>query len=117
MYNIFTQWLTLSVIFFAVIYQTEWLEVVTLGGLLTGTTLLSALVTIMVRLFRRLPVYTCRAAVIAGTLLSVELLRSLLPGYIIVDRLALTVFLALYGILAVLIDNVLERIDEEVKTR
>lgn len=115
MYNIFTQWFTLSVIFFAVIYNTEWLEVVTLGGLLTGTTLLSALVTIMVRLFRRLPAYTFRAAVIAGTLLSVELLRCLLPGYVVADQLALTVFLVLYGILAVIINDVLERIDEEGK--
>lgn len=115
MYNIFTQWFTLSVIFFAVIYNTEWLEVVTLGGLLTGTTLLSALVTIMVRLFRRLPAYTCRAAVIAGTLLSMELLRYLLPGYVVADQLALTVFLVLYGILAVMINNILDRIDEEGK--
>ncbi len=115
MYNIFTQWFTLSVIFFAVIYNTEWLEVVTLGGLLTGTTLLSALVTIMVRLFSRLSAYTFRAAVIAGTLLSVEFLRHLLPGYVVADQLALTVFLVLYGILAVIINDVLERIDKEGK--
>ena len=35
-YNWATMWLTLSVIFFLVEYVTNWLEVVTLGGLVAG---------------------------------------------------------------------------------
>ena len=35
-YDGVTMWLTLSVIFFIVEYATEWLEVVTLGGLVAG---------------------------------------------------------------------------------
>ena len=35
-YNWATMWLTLSVIFFLVEYLTDWLEVVTLGGLVAG---------------------------------------------------------------------------------
>ena len=35
-YNWATMWLTLSVIFFLVEYATNWLEVVTLGGLVAG---------------------------------------------------------------------------------
>ena len=35
-YNWATMWLTLSVIFFLVEYTTNWLEVVTLGGLVAG---------------------------------------------------------------------------------
>ena len=36
-YNWATMWLTLSVIFFLVEYCTNWLEVVTLGGLVAGS--------------------------------------------------------------------------------
>ena len=36
-YNWATMWLTLSVIFFLVEYGTNWLEVVTLGGLVAGS--------------------------------------------------------------------------------
>lgn len=111
MYNIFTQWLTLSVIFFAVIYQTEWLEVVTLGGLLTGTTLLAAFVTVLVRLCRRLPAVAGCVVAAAGTLVGMELLCRLLPGYVIADRLILTVFLALYGCVAARMADILERMD------
>ena len=35
-YNWATMWLTLSVLFFLVEYGTNWLEVVTLGGLVAG---------------------------------------------------------------------------------
>ena len=35
-YNWATMWLTLSVLFFLVEYSTNWLEVVTLGGLVVG---------------------------------------------------------------------------------
>ena len=36
LYNFMTLWLTMSLIFFGVEYVTNWLEVVTLGGLVTG---------------------------------------------------------------------------------
>lgn len=36
-YNWATMWLTLSVLFFLVEYGTNWLEVVTLGGLVAGS--------------------------------------------------------------------------------
>ncbi len=111
MYNIFTQWLTLSVIFFAVIYNTQWLEVVTLGGLLTGTALLAAFATLLVRICRRLPVWTFRAVVIAGTMFATELLVQLLPGYVISDMPSLTVFLVLYALMAVVLDRILEGMD------
>ena len=37
LYNFATLWLTLSVIFFIIEYVTDWLEVVTLGGLVAGS--------------------------------------------------------------------------------
>ncbi|MEE1194001.1 MAG: hypothetical protein U0K79_04300 [Phascolarctobacterium sp.] len=43
-YNWATMWLTLSVIFFLVEYTTNWLEVVTLGGLVAGAVIESFIV-------------------------------------------------------------------------
>ena len=37
MYNLFTQWITLSVIFFLANYACNFIEVVTLGGLVAGS--------------------------------------------------------------------------------
>ena len=42
MYNLFTQWITLSVIFFLANYACNFIEVVTLGGLVAGSFLIGA---------------------------------------------------------------------------
>lgn len=51
-YNLATLWLTLSVLFFLVEYATGWLEVVTLGGLVTGAFIEGVFVVIGLKLKR-----------------------------------------------------------------
>lgn len=49
-----TMWLTLSVIFFLVEYLTNWLEVVTLGGLAAGSFIEGAIVLLGLKLMGRI---------------------------------------------------------------
>ncbi|MDO4922299.1 MAG: hypothetical protein Q4E64_10820 [Phascolarctobacterium sp.] len=49
-YDAATMWLTLSVIFFLVEYLTDWLEVVTLGGLVAGSFIEGAVVLLGLKL-------------------------------------------------------------------
>lgn len=51
-YNLTTIWLTVSVLFFLVEYLTNWLEVVTLGGLVAGAFIEGAIVTLGLKLMR-----------------------------------------------------------------
>ena len=53
-YDGVTMWLTLSVIFFLVEYLTDWLEVVTLGGLAAGSFIEGAIVLLGLKLMGRI---------------------------------------------------------------
>lgn len=88
LYNLFTQWLTLSFIFFTVQYYTEWLEVVTLGGLVTGSFISGAWMTAAARLICFLEdkrsgsaAWPWLAAAAACSYAGNFMLTALLPGY------------------------------------
>lgn len=111
MYNIFTQWLTLSVIFFVTIYLTDWIEVVTLGGLLTGAAFLSVWTVILTKISRRLPPFTEKTAVAAGVFLGTEFICRLLPGYVLFIDVPLLLFLLVYALAAIVIEKFLTELD------
>ena len=92
MYNLFTQWITLSVIFFLVNYACNFIEVVTLGGLVAGSFLIGAWTTLVERLAQRLPNFTGKAGVCAAVLLGVQVLENLLPGYKVEASCSLIVY-------------------------
>ncbi len=103
LYNLFTQWITLSFIFFIVQYYTEWLEVVTLGGLTAGAFIAGALMTAGARLAcfleGRLPEAAARAGLLSAVLFSYGgylLPAALLPGYAYHPGPAETVFTAAF---------------------
>ena len=47
MYNLFTEWVTLATIFFLANYLMNFVEVVTLGGLVAGSFLIGAWTTLV----------------------------------------------------------------------
>lgn len=108
MYNIFTQWITLSVIFFVANYLLEIIEVVTLGGLVAGSALLGVWTTAAERVARRLPAFTGKAAVVAALIMGVQLLCQLLPGYSLETSGTLVICLVIYGAVAILIGKLLD---------
>ena len=101
MYNLFTQWITLSVIFFLANYVCNFIEVVTLGGLVAGSFLIGAWTVLVERLAQRLPNFTGKAGVCAVVLLGVQALENLLPGYKVEASGLLIVFLVIYSGLAI----------------
>ena len=107
MYNLFTQWITLSVIFFLANYACNFIEVVTLGGLVAGSFLLGAWTVLVERLTQRLPNFTGKAGVCAAVLLGVQVLGNLLPGYKVEASGSLIVFLVIYSGLAIFIGKLL----------
>lgn len=107
MYNLFTQWITLGVIFFLANYTCDFIEVVTLGGLVAGSFLVGAWTTLLERFTQRLPNFTGKAAVCAGVLLGVQALGNLLPGYKVEANSPLIVFLLIYSGLAIFIGKLL----------
>ena len=107
MYNLFTQWITLSVIFFLVNYAFNFIEVVTLGGLVAGSFIIGAWTVLVERLSKRLPNFTGKAAVVAGGLLGVQALEFVLPGYNVEASGAVIVFLIIYSALAMFIGKLL----------
>ena len=107
MYNLFTQWITLSVICFLANYTFNFIEVVTLGGLVAGSFILGAWVTLVERLAKGLPNFTGKAAVCAGGLLGVQALEFVLPGYNVEASGAVVMFLIIYSALAIFIGKLL----------
>ena len=107
MYNLFTQWIALSVIFFLANYAFIFIEVVTLGGLVAGSFIIGAWTVLVERLSKRLPNFTCKAAVVAGVLLGVQALEIVLPGYNVEASGAVIVFLIIYSALAMFIGKLL----------
>lgn len=109
MYNLFTKWITLSTVFFIANYLFNFIEVVTLGGLVAGSFIIGAWTALIESFAQRLPNFTGKAAVCAAVLLGVQALASLLPGYKVEASSTLVVFLVVYSALAILIGNFLNR--------
>lgn len=107
MYNLFTQWITLSVICFLANYTFNFIEVVTLGGLVAGSFIIGAWTVLVERFTKRLPNFTGKAAVVAGVLLGAQALEIVLPGYNVEASGAVVVFLIIYGALAIFIGKLL----------
>ena len=107
MYNLFTQWITLSVMFFLANYAFNFIEVVTLGGLVAGSFIIGAC-TVLVECFtKHLPNFTGKAAVVAGVLLGALALEIVLPGYKVEASGAVVVFLIIYSAFAIFIGKLL----------
>ena len=122
-YNWATMWLTLSVIFFLVEYGTNWLEVVTLGGLVAGAFIEGFIVNmglglmwlIVSKPFKQAPLaeamgmYTelAKAIVVVAAFVweSAITLAKLMPGYTLHTSLPHLVFLL---VVYPLVGNVLE---------
>lgn len=98
MYNIFTQWLTLSVIFFLIAYSTSWLEVVTLGGLILGAGIISIWSVIITALTDSLNFMAGYAAIVTGTAAGLFMLSTGLPGYTLNADLYFVIFVIFWGI-------------------
>ena len=107
MYNLFTQWITLSVIFFLANYAFNFIEVVTLGGLVAGSFIIGALTVLVERFTKRLPNFTGKAAMVAGVLLGAQALEVVLPGYNVEASGVVVVFLIIYSALAIFIEKFL----------
>lgn len=98
MYAFFLRAVTLSVLYFCLIYWTDVIEVVTLGGLIAGACIAgigSALVQILVwklggSILRK------RALLFVGSsCLTMDIMR-LLPGYTVTDKFGALVLLAVF---------------------
>lgn len=98
MYNIFTQWLTLSVIFFLTAYNTSWLEVVTLGGLIMGAGIIAVWSIITAAVTGRLSFYWGLLVLMAGTAAGIYFLAAGLPGYELHAGAAFIAFIVLWSI-------------------
>ena len=129
-YEFCTQWLTLTILFFIIDYHTEWLEVVTLGGLVAGSGLIGLWTTLLDRLAvscsARLhsartkgafyqphtspwPEIFHKAIVLLGVFLGVVALSRILPGYTLKLNGAITSFLFAYGLIATYLGKLLQK--------
>lgn len=113
LYNIFTQWLTLGVIFFISNYLGSFIQVVTLGGLVAGSFIIAAVTTLVeYHSSKNLPYFTGKAAVYCITLLTAQLLCTFMPGYSMNLGYAEIGFLVVFSALATLIGSILRDIAE-----
>jgi len=93
--------------FFLANYAFNFIEVVTLGGLVAGSFIIGAW-TVLVECFtKHLPNFTGKAAVVAGVLLGVLALEIVLPGYKVEASGAMVMFLIIYSALAIFIGKLL----------
>lgn len=109
MYNIFTQWITLSVIFFLTVYSTDILEVVTLGGLIAGSFMVAAWSVLLVLCQKRLPKFTAIAFVTAGTAVGIDLLCTFMPGYTMELSWEVIIFIIIFSAFSIWQDKILKR--------
>lgn len=109
MYNIFTQWITLSVIFFLTVYSTDILDVVTLGGLVAGSFIFAAWSVLLVLCQKRLPKYTGIALVMAGTAVGIDLLCTFMPGYRLKLSWELIIFMLFFAVFSIWQDKILKK--------
>lgn len=127
-YNWATMWLTLSVIFFLVEYGTNWLEVVTLGGLVAGAFIEGFIVNmglglmwlIVSKPFKQAPLaeamgmYTelAKAIVVVAAFVweSAITLAKLMPGYTLHTSLPHLVFLLLvYPLVGIVLEILIRK--------
>lgn len=114
LYNIFTQWLTLGLIFLIGNYIGNFIQVVTLGGLIAGSFIIAAVTTLVeYHSSRNLPYFTGKAAVYCITLLTAQLLCTFMPGYSMELGYGEIAFLVVFSALATFIGGLLRDIDEE----
>lgn len=130
-YEFCTQWLSLGMLFFIVDYYTEWLEVVTLGGLVAGSLLIGLWTTALDRLgsacaarisacaqpqpwqphrqASALPEMIHKGIVLLGVLVGVYGISKILPGYSLELTGQFIVCLLAYGLVAISLGKSLER--------
>ena len=127
-YNWATMWLTLSVIFFLVEYGTNWLEVVTLGGLVAGAFIEGFIVNmglglmwlIVSKPFKQAPLaeamgmYTelAKAIVVVAAFVweSAITLAKLMPGYTLHTSLPNLVFLlVVYPLVGIVLEILIRK--------
>jgi len=130
-YEFFTQWITLGICFFIIDYNTEWLQVVTLGGLVAGSLLIGLWATLLDRmggscavalgghnepktLYHKkntslLPELSHKAIVLLGVLLGVYGLALTMPGYSLEVTGQLVTFLFAYGFFAIFLGKLLKK--------
>ena len=127
-YNWATMWLTLSVIFFLVEYGTNWLEVVTLGGLVAGAFIEGFIVNmglglmwlIVSKPFKQAPLaeamgmYTelAKAIVVVAAFVweSAITLAKLMPGYTLQTSLPHLVFLlVVYPLVGIVLEILIRK--------
>ncbi len=108
LYDLFTLWVTLSCIFFVVIYITDIVYVVTLGGLVFGSLLFGMWTVFSLYLARRLDVRFARElAVLCLCLGGLQALCFLLPGYEMTGGIRTYAFLGCYSYAAVYMEQLL----------
>lgn len=113
LYNIFTQWLTLGVIFFIGNYLGNFIQVVTLGGLIAGSFIIAAVTTLVeYHSSQNLPYFTGKAAVYCITLLTAHLLCVFMPGYSVNLGYSEIAFLAVFSAAATFIGGILRDLTE-----
>lgn len=71
----------MSVIFFLIIYNTDWLQVVTLGGLIAGVGILSCWSVLCAEVLKKLNRWLTVLLLMAGIAGFIKLLTVILPGY------------------------------------
>ena len=127
-YNWATMWLTLSVIFFLVEYATNWLEVVTLGGLVAGAVIEGFIVNMglglmwlivsksfkQVELAEAMTMYTelAKAIVVVAAFVweGVITLAKLMPGYTMHTTLPHLIFLLLvYPLVGIVLEILIRK--------
>ena len=89
--------------FFLANYAFNFIEVVTLGGLVAGSFIIGAWTVLVERFTKYLTNFTGKAAVVAGVLLGVQALEFVLPGYNVEASGDVVVFLVIYSALAMFI--------------
>lgn len=130
-YEMATQWITLSMLFFVIEYNLDLLSVVTLGGLVAGSGLFGAWTVLQDRLGvlmgermlealgqprtsaegprggNALPELVHKTFVLMGMLVGVQLLPEVLPGYTVQINGYIVAFVFAYGLIAVKLGKVL----------
>lgn len=130
-YEMATQWITLSVLFFIVEYNIDLLQVVTLGGLVAGSGLMGAWAVLQDRLGvvlgRRMlealgqpqttgeapmsgnsiPELVHKAFTLLGMLVGMQLLPEILPGYNFTTNGYIVAFTFAMGLIAVKLGQIL----------
>lgn len=124
-YEVVTQWVTLSVLFFVVEYNIDLLKVVTLGGLVAGSVLIGAWAVLQDRLGvvlgqrmlialgqpktsgNSLPELVHKVFTLLGMLVGMQLLPEILPGYSFEINGYIVAFTFAFGLIAVKLGQIL----------